>query len=82
MMKGPYGESSEKDRQFSVQNLGSVVDAFSRELLRDEVLEAPLGHKITTEKGRKALVDEIMNGCRDEGTYTPTSEIVAYKIGY
>jgi hypothetical protein len=80
-MKGPYGESLESDRQFSVQNLRSIVDAFSRELLHDGMLEAPRGHLITTEGERRALLEEITNKCREEGTYTPTSEIVAYKMG-
>ena len=80
MIERPHEESLEEDKQFSVRNLGSIVDAFSRELLHDEALEAPRGHKITTEEGRMALLDEIMNGCREEGTYTPTAEIVAYKI--
>ena len=78
---GPCGKLCEtQDRQFSVKNLGSIVDAFSRELLLDEALEAPRGHRITTEEGRMALLEEIMNGCREEGTYTPTTEVVAYKI--
>ena len=78
---GPCGKLCEiQDRQFSVKNLGSIVDAFSRELLHDEALEAPRGHKITTEEERMALLEEIMNGCREEGTYTPTAEVVAYKV--
>jgi hypothetical protein len=80
MMEGLHGDSLEKDMDFSVQNLGSIVDAFSRELQRDGALEAPLGQKIETEEERQALVKEIMQGCQDEGTYTPTSEVVACKI--
>jgi hypothetical protein len=80
MLKRPHEESLEEDRQFSVRNLGSIVDAFSRELLHDGALEAPLGHKISTEEGRKELLEEIINGCREEGTYTPTAEVVAVRL--
>ncbi|KAF8234589.1 hypothetical protein L208DRAFT_1393802 [Tricholoma matsutake] len=83
MANGPHnGASLEEDRQFSIHNLGSVVDAFSRGLLHDGALEAPRGHKVTTEEERKTLLEEIMNGCREDGTYTPTIEVVAYKTEY
>jgi hypothetical protein len=80
MMEGLHGVSLQKDIEFSVQNLGSIVDAISRELQQDGALEAPLGQKITTEEGRQALIAEIIQGCQEEGTYTLTSEVVACKI--
>ena len=60
------GDLSEYE-DFSTNNMVFILDHLSAALLRSGALEAPKGVAVTTEEGRRALLQEIKDGLEREG---------------
>ena len=78
--KGLKGSSLADATEFMTENMAAVADGASRALLSMGTLETPLGHRITTEEERSAVVEEIRAGLRAQGGYITACEIIARKM--
>ena len=79
--KGLKGTDLSDAADFSTENLRLVTQAIVKDQFLKGKLEAPMGHKITTEEGCEELIEEIADRSREEGCSLVISAYVARKEG-
>ena len=78
--KGADGGSRASEEEFTLSGSEILFGSLIKAAFERGVLEAPRGTRITTEEGRDALLEEIIDGLREEGGCTVWSEFVARKL--
>ena len=77
---GADGGSLASEEEFTLSGSEILFGSLIQAAFERGVLEAPRGTRITTEEGRDELLEEIIDGLREEGGCTVWSEFVARKL--
>ncbi len=78
-LKGLGGDDLIEFEEFSMSSLLMIWLHQSRELIKENALEAPRGVKITDEEGLERLLNDIREGLREEGGVLPLRCFIAQK---